>query len=96
MSEMTEEFEISSSVRGYHVYKHIWTALIGEELPCSREPNNSSDRYTVGVLKDGAVVGHLPKNISRVNSLFLRRGGSIMCGQDAIGGYNPTPFSHFL
>ena len=63
MSEMTEEFEISSSVPGYHVYKHIWTAVIGEELPCSREPTNSSDRYAVGVLKDGAVVRTYPGSV---------------------------------
>ena len=27
-------------VRGYHVYKNIWDASIGEELACQREPSN--------------------------------------------------------
>ena len=36
------------------------------------------DRYAVAVVK-GTVVGHLPKKISKISSLFLRRGGYIKC-----------------
>lgn len=68
-----------SVVRGYHVYKDVWTAAIGEELVCKRERGNSHDIYAVAVKKDGAVVGHLPRKIARVSSLFLRRGGTIRC-----------------
>uniref|UniRef100_A0A1X7T090 HIRAN domain-containing protein n=1 Tax=Amphimedon queenslandica TaxID=400682 RepID=A0A1X7T090_AMPQE len=35
--------------------------------------------YAVSVIKDGVVVGHLPKKISRLCSLFIRRGGIITC-----------------
>ena len=66
-------------VRGYHVYKNIWDASIGEELACQREPSNGVDRYAVVVIKDDAVVGHLPKKMARIYSLFLRRGGVIRC-----------------
>ena len=76
---MDEELEISSCVRGYHVYQDIWTPAVGEELDCIREPTNSSDRYAVAVVKDGLTVGHLPKRISRTCSLFLLRGGTILC-----------------
>ena len=38
---------------------------------------NSSDRYAV--LKDDVVVGHLPRHLSRVLSLFLLRNGTIDC-----------------
>ena len=48
-------------------------------LSCAREPKNAIDRYDVSVLQNGTVVGHLPKRISRVCSLFIRRGGEIMC-----------------
>ena len=48
-------------VRGYHLYKNIWEAAIGEELQCERETRNTKDRYAVAVKKDGMVVGHLPK-----------------------------------
>ena len=52
--------EMSCVIRGYHVYKTVWTAILGEELECRREVNNSVDRYAVGVYKlDGTLVGHL-------------------------------------
>ena len=70
---------ISSVIRGYHVYDKIWTATVGEVLECVREPSNVIDRYAVAVTKNQIVVGHLPKKISRVCSLFLRRGGTIQC-----------------
>ena len=62
---------MSSSVRGYHVYHDIWTAVVGEELPCAREATNTKDRYAVGVLKDDTIVGHLPKNISHCQQTTL-------------------------
>ena len=45
--------ERHSCVRGYHVYKNIWDAVIGEEIQCERELHNGSDRYAVAVKKDG-------------------------------------------
>ena len=41
--EMACEKEMTC-VRGYHVYKDIWAAAIGEVLVCSREPANVADR----------------------------------------------------
>ena len=40
---------------------------------------NSSDRYAVAVLKDDVVVGHLPRQLSRILSLFLLRNVTIDC-----------------
>lgn len=74
-----ETFERACCVRGYHVYRHIWEAAVGEELVCQRETANLSDHYAVAVVKDGVIVGHLPKKISRLCSLFIRRGGAISC-----------------
>ena len=45
---MEEELVIELCVRGYHVYKDIWEAAIGEELPCERETKNTKDRWLVG------------------------------------------------
>ena len=73
------EKEVTCRVRGYRVYKDIWAAAIGEELVCGREPTNMADRYAVAVLKQETIIGHLPRKISKVCSLFLRRGGSIRC-----------------
>ena len=52
---------------------------MGEELLCERELGNVVDRYAIGVKKpdSGVTVGHLPKKISRVCSMFTQRGGEI-------------------
>ena len=51
-----EEFEVPWCIRGYHIYKDIWHAAIGQHLSCRREPDNTSDRYAVAVIKDGIIV----------------------------------------
>ena len=61
------------------MYKVKWDASVGEVLMCVRETHNAQDRYAVAVKKSQTVVGHLPRKISRVCSLFLRRGGVIEC-----------------
>ena len=69
-----------SSVRGYHEYQRIWTATVGEELQCEKErPRNPRDLYAVVVKKDDIIVGHLPRKISKICSLFLMRGGTLFC-----------------
>ena len=74
-----EEFVIDSMVRGYHVYQDVWTPAVGECLQCVREEDNAEDRYAVAVIRDGVTVGHLPRRISTLCSLFIRRGGVIRC-----------------
>ena len=66
-------------MRGYHVYKDIWEAALGEELDCTRERGNPRDAYAVAVVKNGTTVGHLPRKHCRLCALFLRRGGTISC-----------------
>ena len=84
-------YEIESCMCGYHVYKDIWTAMIGEDLLCERKPFNDVDRYAIAVLKDDTIVGHIPKNISRICSLFIARGGGIAC--TPIGGRDSADLS---
>ena len=82
MSNMADgrvSFLVEAVVRGYHAYKDIWTAVYGEELPCEREAGNRVDAFGVAVMKDGMVVGHIPRKISSICSLYLRRGGLIIC-----------------
>ena len=79
MEVLLEHVERRCCVRGYHVYKEVWAAAVGEELVCEREPDNASDRYAVAVKREGTIVGHLPRKITRVCSLFLRLGSSITC-----------------
>ena len=63
-----------SCVRGYHINKDVWAAVVGEELVCRRERENSHDVYAVSVMKDSVVVGHFPRKISPIASLFLIMG----------------------
>ena len=39
---MASEMEMPCCVRGYHVYKEVREAAIGEVLECHREPTNAS------------------------------------------------------
>ena len=72
-------FESQSCVRGFHVYKSIWTPFIGETLSSSREMTNLHDPFAVKVLKTDEIVSHLPKRISSTCSIFIRKGGIITC-----------------
>uniref|UniRef100_A0A1X7VGL8 HIRAN domain-containing protein n=1 Tax=Amphimedon queenslandica TaxID=400682 RepID=A0A1X7VGL8_AMPQE len=68
--------EVSSCIRGLHVYKEIWEPCICEELVCSRQLNNPHDCYAVAVCKTGTTVGHVPKILSRLCWLFLNKSGT--------------------
>ena len=72
-------FAITFVVRGYHVYKDIWAAEIGSELPCFTEPHNRGDRYAVAVMDSTSIVGHVPRKISYICYIFLLHSGSIIC-----------------
>jgi len=76
-SSSSDSFEYHSCIRGYHEYKSIWDASIGEVVNCSREPDNVHDDNAVSVVRRGIIVGHVPRYLSRGFSLFLEMGGSI-------------------
>ena len=49
-----EEFRVDVLclwVRGYHIYKDIWYAVVCEVLVYERKPNNFQDRYAVDIKK---------------------------------------------
>ena len=70
-----EEFERVCCIRGYHVYRHIWEAHVGENLVCERQPNNETDRYAVSVKQDGTIIGHMNHAAFFHSSLLLRLHG---------------------
>ena len=49
-------------VRGYHVYKDVPMAAVGEDLECERETINAHDRYDVAVTKESCVISILIKH----------------------------------
>ena len=73
------QLTVRTAIRGYHIYKDVWTPTIGEAFLCQQERDNDKDRYAVAVYKEegSGVLGHLPMKISCVASLFLQPDGSI-------------------
>ena len=66
------EMYIEATVRGYHAYLDDASVRIGEILACEMELNHSHDKYAVAVKnQDGNLVGHVPKELSRVFHKFL-------------------------
>ena len=62
------------------MYSTIWTPVLGELLSCKRELDNAEDQYVVAVYRvDGIVVGQIPKKISFLCAVFIKRGSTIQC-----------------
>ena len=71
------EFCFESFITGHHVYKEIWSPILNELLVCEREPENSSDKNAVMVLKGEDVVGHIPKHLAKTCNYILLAGRRI-------------------
>ena len=78
MMEDFEDYTVESVVRGHHIYKSVWTPVIGETLTLQREDGNLEDEYAVAIMKTGTVVGHVPRELSRI-FFFLQHSGTIQC-----------------
>ena len=48
---MEYSFAVHSKVWGYHYYRAVWDAAIGEVLQCEREVGNVHDTFAVAVKK---------------------------------------------
>ena len=60
------------------MYQTMWTPAVGETLRLTVEPTNSHDIYAVALIQDGrdetvCVVDHVPRNVSRMISFFLKK-----------------------
>ena len=51
------------------------TAAVVEVLSLKQEPENCHDNFAVAVIKNGKVVGHVPKTVSRAVYFFLNIDG---------------------
>ena len=54
--EYEEEATLSYSIRGYHVYRAMWSAALGEILQRERELDNVHDRYAICVMRHGTII----------------------------------------
>ena len=68
--------EVTSVIRGHHVYKEVWDATIGETLEAAlddREEAKEYDKYAVGLYKKDLHVGHIPIEISSLCFHFINQ-----------------------
>ena len=72
-------------MHGFHVYKDVWTPTLHECdcLQTRQELGNPEDEYAIAVCKDDAasldsrIVGHVPREFSRLFWYFLQNDGEI-------------------
>lgn len=70
--------KFSAAVRGYHYYQKVWLPKQGELLKCSHELNNAFDVFAIKTEENsGKIVGHLPREISRITKFILDRGAKV-------------------
>ena len=74
---MQIEFHLTFAcvIRGHHAYKNIWTPAKGERLECHHDSSPDASKHdadSIGIYKDNVVVGHAPKEISRLLNFFLK------------------------
>ena len=67
-------FSVEAMVRGYHVYKDIWTAVVGEEFPCKRETGDTFDPFAVAVMRGDNYChqSHSEKDLIHLLPLFAQ------------------------
>ena len=80
MNVTMQDYRTDCCIRGYHIYRDIWVAVIGEVLECEREPTNTKDRNAVAITKKWDYNWTLTKELFKsLFAFFFRRGGSIRC-----------------
>ena len=69
---MENVYSFTAAVRGFHYYRKFWKPKENEKLDCSHEEHNPFDWFAIKtVTSDGMIVGHLPREISRITNFFL-------------------------
>ena len=69
-----KKVEVSSYITGHHLYKNIWTPVLGEIWNCHPDIGNVYDDFTVKVVNnEGTTIGHVPRELAEELSVFLRR-----------------------
>lgn len=67
---MSTELHVESVVRGHHIYKSVWTLVIGEDFTVEQECGNKHDRYAICGKKSDTIVGHMPRSLSCIAWFF--------------------------
>ena len=71
---------VDSVVRGYHVYLAVWEPHVEGRFIALHESGNPHDSHVMAVYRNedpGVIVGHLPRELSRLCHYFTRHEGKI-------------------
>ena len=79
MAGLCYSHDHESVIRGHHIYKAVWTPVIGEVLTLKQKLGNSHNRFATTVKKDTTIVGRVPREHSKIFWNFLEGGGQITC-----------------
>ena len=64
---------------GYHVYKDGWSPVPDQVFSSQYKIGNAHDPLSVKAMKSRSIIGHSPKKIISMCSMFLRPGAVINC-----------------
>ena len=68
-----KQYDLDSFVRGYHAYLDIWKPKVGDENFCLKSENeNQHDKFAVAIALKERIVGHVPKNLSKIFHQFMK------------------------
>ena len=68
-----KQYDLDSFVRGYHDYMDIWKPKVGDENFCLKSENeNQHGKFVVAIVLEERIVGHVPKNVSKIFHQFLK------------------------
>lgn len=68
-----KRYSFNSFVRGYHAYMDSWDPKVGDEnLELVPEEDNEHDDFAVAIKFEDRIVGHVPKNLSKIMNRFTK------------------------
>ena len=72
---LSKSYKFTAAVRGFHVYRNVWTQQLNEILDCHHEEGNLFDIFAMKTCRrtGNGIVGHLPRKISRPTKYLLDR-----------------------
>ena len=60
---MHRRFALNSVIRGYHVYKTVWSPFVGEILHLQTDARNAHDAHAVTIVMNSVMVGHATREM---------------------------------
>ena len=68
-----KRYTFNSFVRGYYAYIDSWDPKVGDKnLELVPEEDNQHDDFAVAIKSEDRIVGHVPKNLSKIMNRFTK------------------------